>query len=439
MIESIGTEAFSVNSGPMKRIPPETLVGVFNRALDGGLVGAQDTAVVFYDMSRLAQTLRILKQAFPSHTCHTIAAKANPLLEVLKGIRSGGCGLEVASMGEIHLALAAGFEAKMIVFDSPVKTRDEVNFALAEGIGINANSIEELNRISQATPLSNSSSRIGIRINPEIGSGSIDSTSVAVVNSKFGVPLSTQRDHLLKIISECRWLSGIHVHIGSQGMSQDQLVSGINRVYEFFLESNILGQLLTFNIGGGLPAQYREADAPVWFSGYADALRTECPRLFGPEVTLVTEFGRSIHANSSWVATRIEYIRSDDADSSTIYVHVGADMFLRVAYRPSDWHHDLTVCSSTGQLRTGTCKLYRVAGPLCFAGDYLERRVFLPDNIAEGDYILIHDSGAYTYSMWSLYNSRQFPSVLGYEMGDSSFRYLKRRQAIEDIVDFWSK
>jgi diaminopimelate decarboxylase len=96
-------------------------------------------------------------------------------------------------------------------------------------------------------------------------------------------------------------------------------------------------------------------------------------------------------------------------------------MFLRKAYRPDDWHHDISVCDSSGKLLTGTQREFRVAGPLCFADDYLDRSVSLPANISEGDYVIIHDAGAYTFSMWSMYNSRQFPSIIGYEGAGDNF------------------
>jgi diaminopimelate decarboxylase len=186
-----------------------------------------------------------------------------------------------------------------------------------------------------------------------------------------------------------------------------------------------------------LPVKYKESDTPIHFSDYATLLRERCPALFTPEVVLVTEFGRALHASCGWVAARVEYVIKHDS-GATLVVHVGADMFLRKAYRPDDWHHDLSVCDSQGQLRTGPEREFSVAGPLCFAGDYLNRNVWLPVNVAAGDYLVVHDSGAYTFSMWSVYNSRQFPAVIGYDEADESFQCLKPRQSLEQIVDFWA-
>ena len=113
-------------------------------------------------------------------------------------------------------------------------------------------------------------------------------------------------------------------------------------------------------------------------------------------------------------------------------------MFVRETYRSDDWYHDINVCDSTGRLRTGQEATYHIAGPLCFSGDYIRRNVKLPADVCEGDYVLIHDTGAYTFSMWSLYNSRQFPVILGYEEAGKAFHRLRHRQSEDDIAKFWS-
>ena len=118
--------------------------------------------------------------------------------------------------------------------------------------------------------------------------------------------------------------------------------------------------------------------------------------------------------------------------------HVGADLFLRKCYNPDDWHHHITVVDKNGKLKTGTdINKYIVAGPLCFAGDVIARDLELPV-VEEGDYILIHDTGAYTLSMWSRYNSRQMPKVIGYSTEHDTFEIIKGRETKEDLFAFWS-
>jgi diaminopimelate decarboxylase len=420
-----------------ERLSAEEMSATLSRAIAAGAIGSSDDAVVFYNLSRLDDMLGTVRNAFPQGALHTVAVKANPIVEILRRIQKAGYGAEVASLGELHLALTAGFPVDAIVFDSPVKTRAELETALRLGIKINANSLRELERINTLYSALGSRSPVGVRINPETGMGTIATTSVAVQRSKFGVSLRESRAALHRAFSEYPWLTGLHVHIGSQGISREQLIGGVGDVYDFFLELRERVGIRFFNIGGGLPVKYRKSDTPISFSEYATLLRERCPALFTPEVVLVTEFGRALHASCGWVASKVEYVIEHDS-GATLIVHVGADMFVRRAYRPDDWHHDISVCDSKGRLHTGPEREFSVAGPLCFAGDYLNRSVSLPANVSEGDYIIVHDSGAYTFSMWSLYNSRQFPAVIGYDEVEGSFHCLRPRQSLEHIVDFWT-
>ena len=130
----------------------------------------------------------------------------------------------------------------------------------------------------------------------------------------------------------------------------------------------------------------------------------------------------------------MEYVK--EYSVNTLMIHLGADMFLRECYNPSDWHHDFFLTDPEGNLKTGPpSKKYNIAGPLCFAGDIIGRDIPLPDP-AEGDFLVIRDTGSYTLSMWSRYNSRQMPAVVGVgETGE--FTLLKDRETAEDPADFW--
>lgn len=420
------------------RLTPAFMSHLLAKALEAGVVGGRDDVVIFYDLTRLDKLLASLASAFPTGTLHAVAVKANPLVEVLKRIRISGHGAEVASMGEVQLALAAGHAPDTIVFDSPAKSRTEIRTALELGIRINANSLDEVHRLALARNDFRDHGQIGLRVNPQIGEGSISSTSVAARRSKFGVRLEAQRGRIAETLADCPWITGLHTHIGSQGMSVTQLVKGIGTVYDFFTENSGRNNVRTFNVGGGLPVQYRESDENVDFSEYARQLRERCPKLFDSDIELVTEFGRALHASCGWVASRVEYV-TDDIDVPILVTHAGADIFLREAYCPRDWHHKISLSDSQGNLRGGTERTFDIAGPLCFAGDYLARGVRLPEDASEGDFVLVHDAGAYTFSMWSVYNSRKFPLVLGYEGSGERFYRLRRSHTDHDTVNFWSR
>lgn len=419
------------------------------QAITANAVHAEDSSVLFYDLSLIAERVKELGETFPGDTLHAIAVKANPLCKTLAFLcalsetdGNPSLGLEAASRPEMALALDAGFAPDHVVFDSPAKTMSELKEAISQGIHLNMDNLQEVTRVADiiSEMPDAPSGHFGIRINPQVGQGSIGATSVAAEYSKFGVPLKVFRDELKAVYAENEWLTGVHVHVGSQGCPLDQLVLGVRAVLDFVLEINAEtgGRITSFDLGGGLPADYGQKgfDAPS-FTSYAAALREGCPELFSGDFRLMTEFGRAVHANAGFAASRVEYVKPQ-GDIRTAVIHLGADMFLRKCYNPADWHHEFSVCDQNGQLKDAPKRAYRIAGPLCFAGDLPGRDVMLPE-IEPGDWILIHDTGAYTLSMWSRYNSRAVPAVLGYTTPNVSdeFIELKKRETPEDVLKFW--
>ncbi|HKV42080.1 MAG TPA: diaminopimelate decarboxylase, partial [Blastocatellia bacterium] len=179
------------------KLSDERISTVFRRFQSKGPIGRDDTSIIFYDLSYLDQRIQDLMELFPPSTLHAIAIKANPLQRTLERMKVLGTGLEAATLPEIHIAQNAGFPAAQIVFDSPAKTMEELEYALALGVHVNADSISELERIESLVRDHPPRGTIGVRINPQVGTGTILSTSVAGDFSKFGVPLNDERDALL--------------------------------------------------------------------------------------------------------------------------------------------------------------------------------------------------------------------------------------------------
>ena len=112
-----------------------------------GLITQSDTALIFYNLSAIKQKIGELQKYFPKKTLHTAAVKANPLFNILKFVKQQGIGAETASLPELYLAQKSGFDPKNIVFDSPIKTNEELEYALKANIHINADSFIELREL----------------------------------------------------------------------------------------------------------------------------------------------------------------------------------------------------------------------------------------------------------------------------------------------------
>lgn len=397
-----------------------------------------DNAVFVHDLDRMESRVGALQEAFGPTALHAIAVKANPVVGVLERLVECGAGLECASLEEVKLSLAAGCAASNIVFDSPAKTRDELRFALQQGLHLNLDNFDELARVAEivAEMPTSPPGHVGIRVNPQVGSGTISMTSVAGRVSKFGVPLEPRRQELLDAFARHPWLDGLHVHVGSQGCDLDQLVHAVADICRFRTQAEARRDepISQIDIGGGLPARYRDGDEPPELETYVDRLRDEVPELFREGTRIVTEFGRSVHATCGWAVSRVEYVKEESGTKMAV-MHLGADAFMRPIYAPEDWYHDLLVLDASGRPKQGAEAPLTVVGPLCFGGDILARDRPLPE-VEEGDLIVVRDAGAYTLSMWSRHCSRGLPAVIGWRA--DGLCELKARESADDVVSFWS-
>ncbi|UCE59953.1 MAG: hypothetical protein JSU63_21225 [Phycisphaerales bacterium] len=137
-----------------------------------------------------------------------------------------GCGAEAATAAELEQALRAGFAPQRMVFDSPAKTVEKLHRAITCGVHINADSLQELDRIATLVKDGLQPTSIGARVNPKVGAGEIEATSTAVPGSKFGVSLRDNSVELRDRFKRYPWLTGLHVHVGSQGCDVELLTEG---------------------------------------------------------------------------------------------------------------------------------------------------------------------------------------------------------------------
>lgn len=419
-------------------ITPTIVSKIYRLANESGLIQEEDTAVVFIDYHILQSRLSALKKAFPPQSLHTVAVKSNPLLACLKEINRLSTGLEVASMGELMLAKAAGVPTSHIVFDSPVKTRKEIEQILNEfeGLIVNANNLMELSRY----PKEQLTLKLGLRINPEVNAPSYKYLSVGSRGSKFGESISNRKIIVENLIMH-PGVSGLHVHTGSQISTLKTAVLGIRRVMDLALEINdkVGTQKINYiDIGGGFPVNYK-TDEPYEINNYVDEIHKACPELFNTTFQIITEFGRYVHAHAGWVASDVEYVQPN-TETPNLLLHVGADMFLRECYNPGDWFHKLLLLNRDGILKEDNAKkAYNLTGPLCFGGDVIDRNRTLPF-VVPGDKLIILDAGANSYGLWSRHCSRPFPKIISYNgsMTDPNLKIIKDREKFNDIIKFWS-
>ncbi|GAA2485105.1 diaminopimelate decarboxylase [Streptomyces gobitricini] len=402
-----------------------------------------ETAVLagFVDLDGVGETVASLRGAFPDslRVLHAFAAKANCLVPVLEELRRSGMGCEVASAGELAQALDADFEPAQIVFDSPAKTRAELALALELGITVNVDGFQELARLDEILKTRRSGSRIGIRVNPQVGAGAITAMSTATATSKFGIPLGDEgnRRRLLQAYRDRPWLTWVHTHVGSQGCPLDLIARGIAEAVAFAEEVNArLGrrQVTGIDIGGGLPVNFASDETTPGFDTYVARLREYAPALFSGEYEIITEFGRSVLAKNGFTAAYVEYTKTVGGRPIAI-THAGAQVATRTVFAPDAWPLRIETHDPQGRAKHGRPVRQDVAGPCCFAGDLLARDRALP-RLDAGDIVVVPDTGAYYFSTPFHYNSLPEPAVHGARVdadGRVTFQLLRPARGVQPV------
>ncbi|MFG2760700.1 diaminopimelate decarboxylase [Streptomyces wuyuanensis] len=418
-------------------------------AVEQGLLTETDPVVALLDIAGIRASAAALRTAFEEITgapvLHAFAVKAAPLVPVLRLLDSEGVGAEVASPGELALARAAGVRPERIVLDSPAKTRAELTEALDLGIAVNADNLQELDRIdalagSGAGRASGpGGSRLGLRVNAQIGAGAIGALSTATATSKFGVALRDEgaRERVVRAYLDRPWLTRLHTHSGSQGLGLELMTQGVRAVYELAEEINAAAgrqQIDTVDIGGGLPVNFASDEETPTFADYARALRDTVPGLFDGRYGLVTEFGRSLLAKHGTVLARVEYTKTTGGRPIAV-THAGVQVATRTVYDPASWPLRIVAYDAKGAPKAGDDVVQDVAGPACFAGDLLAEARALP-LLEPGDVVAALDTGAYYFSSHYAYNSLARPGVHGFraDAGGVRFSTVRAPQTVAGIV-----
>ncbi|MFF4502512.1 diaminopimelate decarboxylase [Streptomyces sp. NPDC001401] len=415
-------------------------------AVEQGLLGPGTPIVGLLDVTGIRETAAELRAAFDTVTApgtpvlHAFAVKATPLVPVLRLLRTEGIGAEVASPGELALARAAGVPPNRTVLDSPAKTPAELREALALGIAVNADNPQELERIDGLMRSATSRSPLGIRVNPQVGGGSIEATSTATATSKFGVALRDEgaREWVVGAYADRPWLTRLHAHTGSQGIPLSLMVQGVAETYALAEEINRrLGrpQIDTLDIGGGLPVNFGSDGTTPTYAQYARLLSEAVPGLFGGRYGLVTEFGRSLLAKHGTVVARVEYAKSAGGRPVAV-THAGVQVATRTVYVPEAWPLRIAAYDEKGRPKEGPAVVQDVAGPACFAGDLLAEGRALP-LLEQGDYAAALDTGAYYFAHHYAYNSLARPGIYGFApdgAGGVAFATVRESQSLDEIV-----
>ena len=339
------------------------------------------------------------------------ASKAFPCTAVLRIFAEEGLGCDVASGGELHLALRAGFAPGRLYLHGNAKSEAELEMALGAGVGTvvidNEHDADRLQALGGGP-------RLLIRVVPGVDADTHEHILTGQAGSKFGLPPDAAR-----AVAERIDVAGLHMHIGSQLRSLDpyrRAVAALARVGDFEV----------YDLGGGLGVPYLPDDdvpsAEDWVTEVVAAAHAE----LGAGRSLVLEPGRSLVANAGVTLYRVESVKPGAAGERIVAVDGGMSDNLRPMLYGAAYDAALADRIGAGG---DACT---VVGKHCESGDVLVRDVRLPDP-RPGDLLVTPATGAYGHAMANNYNGVPRPPVIFCSGGDA--RVVVRRETYEDLSD----
>ena len=355
------------------------------------------------------------------------AGKAFLSTEIATWINELGLNLDVASGGELAVALAAGIDGSRIGLHGNNKSLFEIGRAVSANVGaIVIDSEIEIERIASAAGAQDKVQGVRLRVNSGVHAYTHEFLATAREDQKFGIAISDVPALVARIRSH-RHLKflGIHSHIGSQIFALEGFVEAAKRLIELHADLLTGGEVPELNLGGGFGVNYTAADdAPAmrtFAAAIAVAVKRECDARGIPVPKLAFEPGRVITGPSMFTLYNVGTIKDvavTDSSTPAIRKYVSVDGGMSDNARPALYEADYSVVLAS-RASSAEAALVRVVGKHCESGDIVVRADYLPSDIAPNDLVAVPVTGAYCYSLSSNYNMLTRPPVVAVRGGEA--------------------
>jgi len=413
-------------AGPLPRslLPDTASVDGRGRLSVGGLdvvelAEEHGTPVFVYDEAHLRARCREAVAAFGDGVAY--GSKAFLCLAMARLVHEEGMHLDVATGGELHVALAAGVPPERIVHHGNNKSVDELRRASQLGIRVVADSFSELDRLEALADRT----RVLVRVTPGVEAHTHEYVRTGQVDSKFGFGLESGDAAAAVervLASPALELAGIHAHIGSQIFLLRSFEKAVEALAGFVKPLDVEELCL----GGGLGVPYVEGEEAPSITEWAAVLRRAVADA-GITARVTAEPGRAIAAAAGLTLYRVGTIKDIPGVRSYVSVDGGMSDNPRPVLYGSGYEAFLPRATTAERPWTST-----VVGKHCESGDVVVRDAWLPADLAEGDVLCTPVTGAYGHSMASNYNKVPRPPVVFVAGGRA--RVVVRRETYDDLL-----
>ncbi|EOM74921.1 diaminopimelate decarboxylase [Rhodococcus rhodnii LMG 5362] len=403
------------------------------------------TPLFVVDEDDFRSRCRDMVAAFGTDARVHYASKAFLCSEVARWVADEGLCLDVASGGELAVALHGGFPAERIAVHGNNKSVDELRAAVAAGVGhVVLDSEYEIERLDEVARDAGVVQDVLIRVTVGVEAHTHEFISTAHEDQKFGFSLAggnAMRAVEQVFASENLRLVGLHSHIGSQIFDVDGFEAAAHRVIGLLRDVvarfgvDRTAQMSVVDLGGGLGISYVSSDDPPPVADLAaklrEIVRTESAFVGLPEPTLAVEPGRAIAGPGTVTLYEVGTLKDVHVDANVTrrYVSVDGGMSDNIRTALYQAEYDCRLVSRTGD---GSPVVSRVVGKHCESGDIVIRDTWLPEDVRPGDLLAVAATGAYCYSMSSRYNMLGRPAVVAVRDGRS--RVMLRRETFDDLI-----
>jgi diaminopimelate decarboxylase len=413
----------------LRLLPDTATVGPTGRLVIAGcdildLAGEHGTPLFVYDEEHLRSRCREAVAAFPDGVAY--ATKAFLCGAMARLAHEEGMLLDVATGGEMHVALASGVPADRLVFHGNNKSPTELRQALEAGVGrIVIDSPEEIGRIENLVAGGLPAPPVLIRVNPGVEAHTHEFLRTGATDSKFGISITdgaaamAVRRAQTSIGME---FVGIHAHVGSQVFDVSLFERALTVIGEFVGPLDIE----ELSIGGGLGVAYVEGEEAATITEWGAAVRGAASRA-GIDARVVAEPGRAIVAQAAITVYTVGTIK----DIPGVRTYVSVDGGMSDNPRPVLYGSGYEVFAPRAT-DVDRARAIRLVGKHCESGDVLAWEGFVPADLAVGDYLATPVTGAYGHSMGSNYNMVRRPAVVFVRDGEA--RLVVRRETNEDLL-----
>lgn len=403
------------------------------------------TPLFVVDEDDFRSRCREMARAFGGAERVHYASKAFLSAEIARWVRDEGLSMDVASGGELAVALHAGFPAERITMHGNNKSVAELDAAVAAGVGhIVLDSMVEIERLDEVAARRGVVQDVLIRITVGVEAHTHEFIATAHEDQKFGFSLSGGKAMaaVARVFETGNLrLVGLHSHIGSQIFEVDGFELAAHRVIGLMREivdrfgAEKTSQLSMVDLGGGLGISYLPSDNPPPVAELAAKLAhivaTESAAAGLPVPTLMVEPGRAIAGPGTVTLYEVGTIKDVtlDAGATRRYVSVDGGMSDNIRTSLYQAEYDARLVSRDSD---GAPVVARVVGKHCESGDIVIRDAWMPDDLGPGDLLGVAATGAYCYSMSSRYNLLTRPAVVA--VRDGASRLILRRETVEDLL-----